>query len=475
MGFRVLTCAALLLQAATVSAADAESSKVEQLKAHLARARSSTDDQRHAVLTEIGAEVPDAKGRFTTPQRDPNENKPETELDWLAALRQRPASPVVDEVISDVEAIRGLAETQEFAAGAVILDFAFSGPGLVYRDECGRYLRKMSPYSLPALIRTSQSSRNASKARYARYQLERLDRELPFKALGNAPTDAVRIAILQAYRDVHHREAVPAVLKMVDDVAPAVRAAARETWMSYVLGPPPPEPPKKKLQLPGGKLTKEEVPLFLNYRQFAEVEIRRELERLTGSKPNRRATLKELSQQLFAFYDQRRLAARDDSFARALELAEQEKYEEAAALFDRVLVADPNYLRRAETAPTFLALAKLYENRKKWDAAAAAYSKAHAVAPDAPTAEAALAGQHNALGHAPQAEGEDGTAAFERERSADPPHEAARAVADDSQQSAAPAPAVRRARRPTWMIYVGALAACIALALMLLAVRRRQA
>ena len=57
--------------------------------------------------------------------------------------------------------------------------------------------------------------------------------------------------------------------------SPRVRAAARAAWMAYITGPPPPPAPKKKLQLPGGKLTKKEKPLWLTYRELADNELRK--------------------------------------------------------------------------------------------------------------------------------------------------------------------------------------------------------
>src|SRR5690606_6869078 len=157
-----------------------------------------------------------------------------------------------------------------------------------------------------------------SLARYAKYQLERLDRENPHKALGDAPTDDLKVEILKAFADSQYREAVYAVLDTVDHVAPEVRRAAREAWMEYATGKPPPPPPKQKLQLPGGKQTDEEMPLWLDHRELADIAIRRLLEKLTGEKPDRKAKLADLSAQLFSFYDQRRQKAMDEELEAGL-------------------------------------------------------------------------------------------------------------------------------------------------------------
>ena len=139
----------------------------------------------------------------------------------------------------------------------------------------GATSRKMEPTSIPALTRESQG-KDADRKRYGTWQLERLDRQEPGKALDAALGDeALTIAILDVFRATHHREAVHAVWKRVAADSPRVRAAARAAWMDYVTGPPPPPAPTAKLNLPGGKLTKKPKPLWLTYRELADNELRK--------------------------------------------------------------------------------------------------------------------------------------------------------------------------------------------------------
>ena len=98
----------------------------------------------------------------------------------------RPRSPTalpsdtagLGEVVADDAAIRALAKTNDIHGAAVLFTTAFGDDTIIYRDEIGRYLRKMEPYSIPALIVESQN-KNYDKKRYANYQLERLDRQEP--------------------------------------------------------------------------------------------------------------------------------------------------------------------------------------------------------------------------------------------------------------------------------------------------------
>ena len=231
---------------------------VDGLGAFLARKHDTDIADRRKVLDAIKALVPDKNGHFTIPERkSTKEEQADDELDWLAQLAGLDQTmPALGDVIADDAALRALAASKHIHAAQLMFDTAFGDDTIIYRDEIGRYLRKMEPYCLPALTYESQS-KNYDRKRYATYQLERLDRQEPHKALGAATGDeALEIAILQTFEATHHREAVHAVWSKVDADSPRVRDAARHAWMAYVTGPPPPAAPKKNLQVPGGKLTK---------------------------------------------------------------------------------------------------------------------------------------------------------------------------------------------------------------------------
>ena len=365
--------------------------------------------------------MPDEKGKFRAPGRQPDkEERANDKLDWLAPLVELPASPALTDVLLDIAAIRALAASKLSRGAAAILTFAFQDEGVAYRDECGRYLRRMSPWSLPALIRAAEMpagrAADKSRARYARYQLERLDRENPRKALNDAPTDELQAEILHTFADSQYREAVFVVLDNVNHVSPRVRQAAREAWMEYATGRPPREVPKQKLQLPGGKLSEEEVPLWLNHRELADIAIRRRLEELTGKKPATRATLEELSAQLFAVHDARQSAHLDKALAAGLAEAAKGEIDEAVARFDAILVQAPDYKRRGEMAEVYMRLGDELEKAGKWREAATAFGKAHAVAPAGPVADQALSRHHKARGRGLAAEGKKEVAEAEMAR-----------------------------------------------------------
>lgn len=381
---------------------------IEALEAHLKRNRKSSDDERRAVLKDAGAAVPDSKGRFKTPGRETKKvEKSNDDFDWLAAIAKISKSKGLGEVLSDVTAIRALASSRDHRGGQVIVDFAFSELGMIYRDECGRFLRKMSPFSLPALIRGSQNRGNTSMKRYTTYQLERLDRQNPHKAFASAPTEDLQIEIMNAFADSQYREAVFAVLENTDHVAPRVRAATRAAWMEYVSGKTPPKPPERKLVLPNNKLSDDKEALWLDHRQLANIGIRDRLTALTGAKPPKAASLVQLTEQLFGHYDEARRVALNTDFTAAIDMAAAGNTEQATEIFDRILAQHPTFSKRAQMVPAYMANAAALELESKWKEASVAYGKASAVAPDTKAGKDALKRHHLARAKLAEAAGKD--------------------------------------------------------------------
>lgn len=443
----------------------------------LDRPRRSSEDERREVLRTIQADIPDEEGRFASARRRSRKRDAAPEVitrddyDWLAALAELdPGLPGLGETMADVALIRALAASQQIAAAEAILDFAFDEVGMMYRDEAGRYLRRMAPYSLPTLIEASDDrKRQAAQRRYAGYQLDRLDRRIPSKALDHASVDEdLKVAVLDAYGQGKPREAVGAVLAATNDTAPRVRQAARRAWLAYVTGPEPPPAPKRKLQLPGGKLTDEEEPLWLNYRELAVEELQRVYEQVLGERPPRRASLEKISNLLFAYYDAQRAERLALEYREAAALAAAGDWPAAAAAYDLVLAQSPDHPERAAMAPAYFEYGKALEKEGAWREASAAYSKAHGLDPKGEHAAQALAGHYFTLGKVLQAEGKDGTGAFRRAAALDP----ARAGGEAGGGSADGGPTASRGR---WMLYAGLGGGAGALILFIvgMALRRR--
>ena len=140
---------------------------VADLAAQLKRPRTSTLDQRRAVLRAIKASVPDASGKFETPSRQKADQvRADDSFDWLAELAGADAAlPGKADAIADVAILRALAATNDRAAAAAIVDAAFAPDTMIYRDECGRRLRAMAPQSLPAPQRCASAQPASEMAR----------------------------------------------------------------------------------------------------------------------------------------------------------------------------------------------------------------------------------------------------------------------------------------------------------------------
>jgi tetratricopeptide (TPR) repeat protein len=453
---------------------------MEAIGAWVQRPHATDVAERRKVLAAINAAVPDKSGRFTAPHQTRKERQAEDTADWMKPLLALdPALPGVGEVIADVAAIRALAATRDVRAAQLVFDIAFAEESMIYRDECGRSLRSMEPYSIPALTRESLGKK-ADRRRYATWQIERIDRQDATKALTAATgNEALQIAILDTFRETRHREAVHAVWSTVDHDAPRVRAAARAAWMEYIVGPAPPPAPKKKLQLPGGKLTKEPKPLYLTYRELADNELRKAANDLLGedypieeqSLDDRERKIKivpidlaEVTKRLFAFYDDRRAKRDAEQWQAAKAKSDAGDLVAAASMLDRLIATDPDQAERTAMARIYLAYAKQLEATENWSEAAAAYSKAHGLAPQPTT----LAAVHFTTGKALEAAGKDGGAEFRRAVALDPDYAPAKTAADEAASAAA-------AGRPVWMLYAALGAGCLAMLLFAAAMMRRRA
>jgi hypothetical protein len=473
--------AALLATLAGTGTADARAQAAKDLAAvapraetaiaqFLARTHTSSIDDRRKVLTSIHAAVPDKSGNFHAPPRDNDDKHPEDKIDWMPALLAiDPATPGVGEIVADVAAIRALAATKDVDAAGPIVDAAFAPDTIIYRDECGRRLRDMEPYSIPALTIASQA-KNEDRRRYATYQLERLDRQEPERALGAAAGDEMlRVAILDAFRTAKVREAVHVVLATVDDDSPRVRAAARAAWMGYVTGPPPPPAPKKKLVLPGGELAKKETPLWMTYRELADNDLRKLSADLLGKAYDEKEPidLEAVSNEVFAHYDAARAKRDADAYAAAQGRAKAGDLAAATGVFDQLLAANPDRPWRAEMAGVYLAYGKQLEGKPAWRDAAAAYEKAAVLDPSPASAKDAQAAHDYALGKALEAEGKDGSAELRRAVAAHPDY----AKHDEKAAEAAGTP---QPRSP-WLLYAAGGAGVLALVFFALGLRRRAA
>jgi len=451
---------------------------VETVGEWLVREHKHDVADRKKVLVGIKAAVPDKTGKFTVPWSRPSnkELQADDDVDWLKALLDKSQAAAAGEVIADVAVIRALAASKDVRGAQYIFHAAFAETSMVYRDECGRYLRKMEPYSIPALTRESWS-RDQDRKRYGTWQLERLDRQDAAKALGAATGDEqLQVAILDVFRETHHREAVHAVWATVDAGSQLVREAARRAWMEYITGAPPPPAPRQHLNLPGGKKTRFAKPLWLTYRELADNELRKAANELLhedypldeASIDDSQKTVKavpidleDVTRRLFAFYDGERKKREGKQWDNAKAKSDKGDLAGAATLLDQLVATNPDRAERVEMAKVYIAHAKQLEGASKWADASAAYSKAYGLDPKKPS----LAAQHYTLGKALESQGKDGGPEIRRAVALDPEYAPAKSAAEK----------LTPPSRAAWMLYAAIGAGGLAVLLFGAAMLRRRA
>ena len=353
------------------------------LQAKLKQQRTTTTAELRPVLARFHADVPDDKGTFRQPPRPPKGGPP-PEPDWLAELAAMPDEPAVRDALEVVALLRALAATRQVAAADAMLDFTFSSEGIVFRDEVGRCIRSMSPYSLASLLRASQDKKRAggSYGRYAGYQLDRLEKGRPEDAFAAAPDDAMEVAMLKAVAAVKHPDAVYVVMARTNDPSHAVRQAAREAWMAYVTGPPPPPAPKAKRKLPGGKMSDRPLPLYLTYRELATEEALRVLTELRGGNaPPEGETVEQMTSEIFALYDDKRAHRWDERMTKAAQATGQGRWADATAIYDAILSEDPLFAGRTAMAAAYRERGREEATAGKWETAASNLSRALSLDP----------------------------------------------------------------------------------------------
>jgi tetratricopeptide (TPR) repeat protein len=260
----------------------------------------------------------------------------------------------------------------------------------------------------------------AKQRRYAAYQLDRMDRQRPQKAISTAPDDRVRADIIHAYGDTRALDAVEAILGQVDSPSHRVRREARWAWLRYVTGKAPPPAPKRKRKLPGGKEEAEEKPDYLTYREIATLALQKELTAINNAPPDPNLTAKQMTDELFEYYDKKRAAEWDGQFAAARAKEQNGDLRGATDEYGWILAHDPNYAHRGDMAHAFARYGDSLRDQGDVPRALGYWRQAIDLAPDGPDARAAQARVALYDGLAALGHGDADVGAFRRALALDP-------------------------------------------------------
>jgi tetratricopeptide (TPR) repeat protein len=327
-------------------------------------------------------------------QHNPNADIPPP---WVPPGKKAPPPPPIEpapetsqaemqtaraEALETVVLMRAIAATRRSDAVEPLFKVAFEVDG-VFRDEVGRAIRSMESFAVPPLVLLMHRDKSPAKQRrYASYQLDRMDRARPSKAIATAPDDNIRAAIIHAYGETRALDAVEAVLNQVDSASHRVRGEARWTWLRYVTGKAPPPAPKRKRKLPGGQQEAEEKPDYLTYREIATLALQKQLAAINNAPPDPNLSAKELTDELFAYYDKKRAAEWDAAFAAAQAKEQAGDLRGATDEYGWILAHDPTYQRRGEMAHAFARYGDSLRDQGEVAQALGAWRQAIDLAPD---------------------------------------------------------------------------------------------
>ncbi len=286
-----------------------------------------------------------------------------------------------------VATMRALAATHRAEAVEPIFKLAFVLDG-VFRDECGRQLRAIGDAAVAPLVhlqyaRVIPGVMGAKQRRYAVYQLDRMDRARPLKAITTAPDDRLRAVLIHAYGEARALDAVEAILDQLNAQSHRVRREARWAFRRYVEGPAPPPAPVRKRKLPGGQQETDEKPDYLTYREVAELALQKRVADLGLPTPVAKAPALPLAmfEAVVAHDDAERNAEWERAFVAARAQTDAGDLDGALGNYEWILAHDPTSSRRGEMSPTFARAADARRRAGKLDEAAALYWKAAALAP----------------------------------------------------------------------------------------------
>ncbi|MBZ5714086.1 hypothetical protein [Nannocystis pusilla] len=388
-----------------------------------------------AMLAVIGGDVPNRYGHFELAWKKAHgHHGVKLSEDWftdLLALPSRQVSkalrPIYRDCVIQAALLRAAAaiggepaRTDEVVEALLAAAYVHEG---TFRDEVGRAIRRLGDPALPGLLRRSlkpalpadegeaqviKDSIPYRTAEYAAYQIDRMDRAHPRKALQAVGDDPAQLGeLIAAYGLVRPGDAAGPLLDHVDAALPRVREAARAAFLAYVTGPAP-RAERKLLRFVGGGTG--ESAAQLTYRDLARIAI---MSRIAShhpdlAEPDCRTAPKDsviagvceaqperLARAYFARLDEGRRARERAEIAAAL--AEPDRAA-AIATLDRLLADDPELSARAELVPTYeqaaaeaIAAGELALGARLWRKSAALLDDADPTRADALRVQALLA------------------------------------------------------------------------------------
>lgn len=349
----------------------------EPLREHLLAPRKARKTDYIKLLSLIGGDVPNRYGHFERAWKRSHGYKVKLSENWyedLLTLKSKRVSRVFRKIYRDcvlevalLQAAANIGREHPKRTAEVVdtlLAAAYIHEG-TFRDEVGRAIRGVGREALPTLVlrsikpevkkkrKTDPDPVELLQAKYAEYQLDRMDKLHPQRAL-KAVADNPRLLaeLLAAYAQRRPPEASKYILESIDSPIPRVRRSAREALLAYTTGPAP-KVRRKSLRLLGGGTTM--AAAQLSYRGAVTLALD---EFLAANYPalhlplcelydeqqnlNRECELQpqRLTHALLDHLDASRRATQEKLVAQALESGD---LQQSVDILDRLLAADPEF------------------------------------------------------------------------------------------------------------------------------------
>jgi hypothetical protein len=235
---------------------------------------------------------------------------------------------VAARIMAILVALRSL---NTMAGYKVMLDFSLRHAG-AFRQEIGAMMVASGLDALPALI-YGRGSKSEELHMFAVKWIRDMGNPLLGDQIRGIKNPRRLAQLLEAYASVNELDAVDVTVSLTNHDSIFVRKAARKCLESYGVN--------------------------------AKWTLKRTYENTFSREPPESGGVESWREELYAHYDQARIAPAMGMFKRGLKHAEQDQLEEMERLFRQVLRDEPMFPRRHEMAPGFLELAARFEENEQ--------------------------------------------------------------------------------------------------------------
>jgi hypothetical protein len=351
-------------------------------------------------LDTIGGDVPNRYGHFERAWKKNHGYDVKLSTDWFEDLLALPkarvsaaAHPLYRDCVLRSALLRAAVSSGRDPALAravieLLLEFAYAHDG-TFRDEVGRAIAAIGDEAVPALIaagtvppNVDEDGPEASRAAYARFNLDRMDRLHPSGAIAATRANPrLLAATLEAYGIAKPTEAAPSLVELVDDANLRVRKAARAALLEYLRGPAP-TVARRNVRLLGGQTASARA--YLSYRDRAIEALRTAVATVAPdvllaecdlARPRHDCdeVVERQASAYLQWLDERRREQEREAIERALAAPDDD---EALAAIDRLLARNPELEPEQALARFVTDAARRREASDEWQRAGQLYRKA---------------------------------------------------------------------------------------------------